>query len=84
MCTLLPAHGPLYAAEATEGDTCTFSPAINPASQRLLEDSASVPSDFQERLRYYSQRRDQRQRQLQAEQVRRCGSAGAGQAGDVE
>ncbi|GAB4819424.1 hypothetical protein N2152v2_006470 [Parachlorella kessleri] len=56
------------AAELAVSEACTFSPALNPASQRLLDDSASVPSDFKERLRYYSQKRDLKQRQLQAEQ----------------
>ena len=56
-------------AELAASEACTFSPSLNPASQRLLDDSASVPSDFKERLRYYSQKKDLRQRQLQAEQV---------------
>ncbi|KAI7837508.1 hypothetical protein COHA_008644 [Chlorella ohadii] len=43
-------------------ERCTFSPAINPASERLLEDSSTVPSDFQERLRYYSLRKQLKQR----------------------
>lgn len=32
------------AGGADPEERCTFSPAINPASERLLEDSATVPS----------------------------------------
>jgi hypothetical protein len=39
----------------------TFFPGINRASERLLEDSATVPADFQKRLRYYSLRKQLRQ-----------------------
>lgn len=38
---------------------CTFSPAINPASKQLVEDSTTVPADFRERQRFYQQKRAQ-------------------------
>ena len=36
--------GARSAAGGDPEERCTFSPAINPASERLLEDSATVPS----------------------------------------
>ncbi|KAK9825739.1 hypothetical protein WJX74_003307 [Apatococcus lobatus] len=36
---------------------CTFAPAINPASERLLEDSTNLPADFQARQRFFAQQR---------------------------
>ena len=59
---LLPWYvgGPSSTASGGVG-AFTFSPAINRASERLLEDSPTVPADFQERLRYYSQRKQLRQ-----------------------
>ena len=60
----LPTTAALYHAggpTASGSSAFTFSPAINRASERLLEDSATVPADFQERLRYYSLRKQLRQ-----------------------
>ncbi|PRW56897.1 hypothetical protein C2E21_4317 [Chlorella sorokiniana] len=54
--------GARSAAGGDPEERYTFSPAINPASERLLEDSTTVPSDFQERLRYYSLRKQLKQR----------------------
>lgn len=60
---------PVAAEAHPDIGACTFSPTLNSASQRLLEDSATVPTDFQERLRFYGMRREAKQRQMQAEQV---------------
>lgn len=40
----MPHAGARRAAGGDPEELCTFSPAINPASERLLEDSATVPS----------------------------------------
>lgn len=40
----MPHTGARSAAGGNPEELCTFSPAINPASERLLEDSATVPS----------------------------------------
>ena len=44
---------------------CTFSPAINPNSERLLEDSRAVPSDFLARQRFFHDLKQQKLQQLQ-------------------
>jgi hypothetical protein len=58
-----PASFPrIVGPQSSAGDAaCTFSPAINAASERLLEDSATVPSDFQARLTYYSMQKELKQ-----------------------
>ena len=44
---------------------CTFSPSINPNSERLLEDSRAVPSDFLARQRFFHDLKQQKLRHLQ-------------------
>ena len=48
---------------------CTFSPRINPVSERLLEDSSSLPANFFERQRFFHEMREARLQQLQADSV---------------
>ncbi|KAL4451782.1 hypothetical protein ABPG75_007444 [Micractinium tetrahymenae] len=62
------ARGRPNSAPRSDGDSsaCTFAPAINRTSERLLEDSSTVPTDFQERLRYYSLRRQAKEAAAQA------------------
>lgn len=57
MTLLQPANA---AAEDVE---CTFAPALNPASEALLEGSAAVPADFFRRQRHFH---DLQQRRLAA------------------
>lgn len=64
-----PGSAPRSASRGSNGGAdaaFTFSPAINRASERLMEDSATVPADFQERLRYYSMRRAANERAASA------------------
>eukprot|EP00887_Chlorella_sp_A99_P007842 scaffold20.g7842.t1 len=61
---------PGSAGAASPERGCTFSPAINSASKQLVEDSTTLPADFQQRQRFYSQRR-------QAAAQRAAASAGA-------
>ena len=42
---------------------CTFAPALNPASEALLEGSAAVPAEFFRRQRHFY---DLQQRRLEA------------------
>lgn len=61
----------LLVPAALEGQEaqCTFAPAINPASEQLLDASATVPASFDERQRYYNRRKAQKLRQLQSQLV---------------
>lgn len=49
-------HVPTEDAEAKH---CTFRPAINPVSQALLQHSSRLPAQFNQRVAYYQQRRQQ-------------------------
>ena len=44
-----------------EERTCTFQPQTNPTSQRILEQSTTVPSDFFLRQRYFDRQRQLKQ-----------------------
>lgn len=48
---------------------CTFAPAINPASERLLEDSTNLPADFQARQRFFAQQRKAHLQRIAAQSV---------------
>ena len=48
---------------------CTFAPAINRASERLLEDSTNLPADFQARQRFFAQQRKAHLQRIAAQSV---------------
>ena len=56
---------------AAEDAECTFAPALNPASEALLEGSAAVPADFFRRQRHFHDLQQRRLAALQS-QVRSC------------
>ena len=59
----------MSAGALEEEAQCTFSPRINPVSERLLEDSSSLPANFFERQRFFHEMREARLQQLQADSV---------------
>jgi hypothetical protein len=54
-------------AAAPPGEEFSFAPAICPASERLLEDSAQLPAGFLQRQRHFHDLRQRRLRALQAQ-----------------
>lgn len=57
-------------AETAGGEEFSFAPSINPLSERLLEESWEVPSNFFERQRYFHEARHAKLKQLQQQLVR--------------
>ncbi len=55
----------------TDDDGCTFAPAINPDSERLLGDATNLPPTFAGRQQHYQDAKARRLRELRAELVRR-------------
>ena len=51
---------------------CTFVPSINPASERLLEDSTNLPADFQARQRFFAQQRKAHLQRIANQSVSCC------------
>ena len=56
-------------ADVLDDDSCTFAPAINPDSERLLGDATNLPSTFAGRQRHYEEAKARRLRELRAELV---------------
>ncbi|KAK9851532.1 hypothetical protein WJX84_008453 [Apatococcus fuscideae] len=60
---------PSYDGLAENEANCTFAPSINPASERLLEDSTNLPADFQARQRFFAQQRKAHLHRIAAQSV---------------
>lgn len=48
---------------------CTFSPALNPESERLLLDATNLPGSFHERQRHFERAKALKLQNLQSELV---------------
>lgn len=60
---------------ADEDSEYTFSPHVNPVSERLLEDSRAVPSNFLARQRFFHDLKQQKLKELQQGAVGLCTSS---------
>ncbi len=74
----------LFSGAATGMAECTFRPALNAHSERLLEDATNLPADFKARQAHFDAARKAKLDRLAAEKVRRrrrqtllCSSRGA-------
>lgn len=64
-----PTHVACSAGVADDED-CTFSPALNPESERLLLDATNLPGSFHERQRHFERAKALKLQTLQSELVR--------------
>ena len=57
-------------ADVADQNDCTFAPAINPDSERLLGTATNLPPTFAGRQRHFEEAKARRLRELRAERVR--------------
>ncbi len=57
-------------ADVADEDGCTFAPAINPDTERLLGAATNLPPTFAARQRHFEEAKERRLRELRAELVR--------------